>query len=251
MISGRKTIFEDGSAESRAARTGDFQTMNITRSQFGVALESLRHRLLDMGNTVDEMMATAMRALTEQSVELAEQVLLSDDEVDSLDIQIEAECMRLLALQQPMARDLRLIGTALKVITDLERIGDHAVDIAKAARKLAREPLYAPIVDIPKMGNCVRQMLEDSLSAFVNHDLPLVDRVVSADDEVDTMFHELREQLHEVMKRDPELVVQASYLLFVAHYLERIADHTVNIAERVYYVETGNLTQLAKSHKSK
>src|SRR2546422_9086557 len=98
--------------------------------------------------------------------------------------------MRLLALQQPMARDLRLIGTALKVITDLERIGDHAVDIAKVARKLSREPLYAPLVDIPKMGTCVRQMLEDSLSAFVNHDLPLVDRVVASDDEVDTMFHE-------------------------------------------------------------
>ena len=224
--------------------------MNITRSQFGEALESLRHRLLEMGNAVDEMMATAMRALTEQSSELAELVIAADDKVDSLDIQIEAECMRLLALQQPMARDLRLIGTALKVITDLERIGDHAVDIAKAARKLSREPLYAPLVDLPKMGNSVRQMLEDSLSAFVNHDLPLVDRVVSADDEVDMMFHHLRDQLHEVMKRDPELVVQASYLLFVAHYLERIADHTVNIAERVYYVETGNLTQLAKSHKS-
>jgi phosphate transport system protein len=223
--------------------------MNITRSQFGEALESLRRRLLEMGNAVDDMMATALRALTEQSGELAERVIFADDEVDSLDIQIEAECMRLLALQQPMARDLRLIGTAMKVITDLERIGDHAVDIAKVARKLAKAPLFAPLVDLPKMGNRVRQMLEDSLSAFVNHDLPLVDRVVVADDEVDTMFHEIREELHGVMQRDPELVVQASYLLFVAHYLERIADHTVNIAERVHYVETGNLEQLAKSHK--
>jgi phosphate transport system protein len=123
------------------------------------------------------------------------------------------------------------------------------VDIAKVARKLAREPLYAPMVDIPKMGTHVRKMLEDSLSAFVNHDLPLVDKVVDADDEADRMFHLLRDQLHAVMRRDPELVVQASYLLFVAHYLERIADHTVNIAERVHYVETGSLEQLAKSHK--
>src|SRR5688572_29770859 len=153
-------------------------TMNITRSQFGEALESLRRRLIEMGNDVDSMMATALRALTEQSGEMAERVIFADDEVDNLDIQIEAECMRLLALQQPMARDLRLIGTALKVITDLERIGDHAVDIAKVARKLAKEPLYAPLVDIPKMGAQVREMLEDALSAFVNHDLPLVDKVV-------------------------------------------------------------------------
>ncbi len=238
------------SAESKEGVPEMPATMNITRSQFGEALESLRRRLIEMGNDVDTMMATALRALTEQSGEMAERVIFADDEVDNLDIQIEAECMRLLALQQPMARDLRLIGTALKVITDLERIGDHAVDIAKVARKLAKEPLYAPLVDIPKMGTKVREMLEDALSAFVNHDLPLVDKVVAADDEVDDMFHQLRDELHAVMRRDPELVVQASYLLFVAHYLERIADHTVNIAERVHYVETGNLEQLAKSHKA-
>jgi phosphate transport system protein len=202
-----------------------------------------------MGSEADSMVAQAVLSLTEQDAELAEEVINRDDIIDGQDIKIESECMRLIALQQPLARDLRLIGTALKVITDLERIGDHAVDIAKIARQLALETFYKPLVDLPRMADCVRSMLRDAMSAFVNHDLTLVDNVVTADDEVDTLFHNLRDELHAVMQRDPTLVVQGSYLLFVAHYLERIADHTVNIAERVYYVETGSLAQLAKSTK--
>jgi phosphate transport system protein len=222
----------------------------MTRTHYEEELETLRHLLLKMGSQVDEMVAKAMDALTQQDVPLAEAVMTNDDVVDDLDIQIETQCMRLIALQQPMARDLRLIGTALKIITDLERIGDHAVDIAKVARKLARDSFYKPLVDLPRMNVMVRGMLHDALAAFVTHDLSLVDSVVDADDEVDDLFHQIRSELHTAMERSPNLVVQASYLLFVAHYLERIADHTVNIAERVYYVETSSLAQLAKSHKS-
>jgi phosphate transport system protein len=224
--------------------------MHATRLQFEEQLEMLRNRLLEMGSSVDNMMAMAIRALTEQNVELAETVIADDDTIDALDLEIESECMRLIALQAPVARDLRLVGTTLKAITDLERIGDHAVDIAKVARKLARDTFFKPLVDIPRMANAVRQMLREAMAAFVDHDLELVNKVVAADDEVDTLFHQLRDELHAVMRKDPELVVQASYLLFVAHYLERIADHTVNIAERVYYVETGELAQLAKTHKT-
>lgn len=224
--------------------------MAVTRVMFEEELETLRHRLLEMGSDADAMVERAVRALTTQNVEIAEMVIQSDDALDSLDVQIEADCMRLIALQQPMARDLRLIGTALKVITDLERIGDHAVDIAKVARKLARDTFYKPLVDLPRMAERVRVMLKNAMAAFVNHDLKMVDTVVRADDEVDTLFHQLRDELHAVMRNNPSLVVQASYLLFVAHYLERIADHTVNIAERVYYVETGDLAQLARSHKA-
>lgn len=224
--------------------------MSTTRTQFEVELNRIRDRLLEMGSDADHVVELAMRALTEQDVALAEEVIAYDDTVDSLDVEIESECMRLIALQQPMGRDLRLLGTALKVITDLERIADHAVDIAKVARKLARDTFYRPLADLPRMGSRVRQMLRDAMSAFVHHDLELVDRVVAADDEVDMLFHQIRDEIHAAMRRDPDVVVQASYLLFVAHYLERIADHTVNIAERVYYVETGYLTQLAKSHKA-
>jgi phosphate transport system protein len=222
----------------------------MTRTTFDEQLVTLRHRLLAMASAADNMVGLAMQALIEQDVELAEQVIANDDTIDGLDLEIETECMRLLALQAPVARDLHLVGTALKAITDLERIGDHAVDIAKVARKLSRDSFYKPLVDLPKMASAVRQMLRDAMTSFVNHDLELVDKVVSDDDEVDTMFHRIRDELHAVMRRDPDLVVQASYLLFVAHYLERIADHVVNIAERVYYVETGDLAQLAKTHKT-
>jgi len=222
----------------------------MTRTTFDEQLATLRHRLLAMASAADNMVGLAMQALIEQDVELAEQVIANDDTIDGLDLEIETECMRLLALQAPVARDLHLVGTALKAITDLERIGDHAVDIAKVARKLSRDSFYKPLVDLPKMASAVRQMLRDAMTSFVNHDLELVDKVVSDDDEVDTMFHRIRDELHAVMRRDPDLVVQASYLLFVAHYLERIADHVVNIAERVYYVETGELAQLAKTHKT-
>jgi phosphate transport system protein len=221
----------------------------MTRAHYQDEISEIRRLLLEMGSQVDVMVGQAMDALTTQNIALAEEILAHDDEVDDLDVRIESECMRLIALQQPLARDLRIIGTALKVITDLERIGDHAVDIAKVARKLARHSFYKPLVDLPKMTVIVRQMLHDALAAFVDNDLDLVEQVVNADDSVDDLFHRIRDELHEAMQRDAHLVVQASYLLFVAHYLERIADHTVNIAERVHYVETSTLAQLAKNQK--
>ena len=220
----------------------------MTRSQFEEALEALRSRITEMANYADRMIANAMQSLMDVDVSLAEFVIETDDEMDDLDINIEVECMKLLALQQPIARDLRLIGTSLKVVTDLERIGDHAVDIAKVTRKLESQKHSQILVDLPKMANCVRQMLKDALNAFVKHDLTLVDRVIAADDEVDELFHELRSELHEQMKGNADLVVSASYQLFVSHYLERMADHAVNIAERVGYIETGNLTQYAKHY---
>lgn len=223
--------------------------MSLTRTQFEEALEGLRNLLLEMGGLADLAVADAMRALAERDITIAEQVIEMDDRIDDMDLRIEAECMRLLALQQPMARDLRLVGTALKVITDLERIGDHSVDVAKVARKLSRMPAHAPIADLPSMGVAVREMLKNALDAFVKHDLSLVEVVVRADDHVDDLFHTTRNDLHYAMQSDPEVVIEASYLLFVAHYLERMADHAVNIAERVYFAETGTLAQLAKSHR--
>jgi len=222
----------------------------LTRGQFEEELRRLGDEVLRMGSEADRLLDLAMQALTKQNVEIAEQVIAGDDVIDDLDIRIEMEAMRIIALQQPVARDLRLVGTALKVISDIERIGDHAVDIAKVARKLARDTFFKPLADIPYMADRVRAMLREALTAFVTHDLDLVRRVVAADDEIDDLFHKLRDELHAAMSRDANLVVQASYLLFVAYYLERVADHIVNIAERVYYVETGKLEQLARTHKS-
>lgn len=202
-----------------------------------------------MGSTADRVVELAIRALRDHDLLLAEMVIAGDDTIDEMDLEIEQACIRLIALQQPMARDLRLIGTALKITTDIERIGDHAVDIAKVARKLARDSAFAPPDKLFELADHVRTMLDQAIAAFGKHDLDMVHKVVLDDDRADDMFHEIRDDLHLTMKKDPAAVVQASYLLFVAHYLERIADHAVNIAERVSYVETGALAQLAKSHK--
>jgi phosphate transport system protein len=224
---------------------------SLTRTQFEAELENLRQKLLEMGSGADHMLALSMQALTEQNETLAEEVIALDDQIDIMDLDIEAECIRLIALQQPIARDLRLIGTAFKAITDIERIGDFSVCIAKVARRLAKDTFYKPLVDLPRMASMVRGMLKDVLTSFVNHDLQLAHHVVDQDDEVDILYDHLRDELYAAMKRDPNVVIQASAFLFVAHYLERIADHSVNIAERVHYVETGDLVQLARSHKSR
>ncbi|MEZ0325098.1 MAG: phosphate signaling complex protein PhoU [Fimbriimonas sp.] len=221
--------------------------MSLTRTQFEEELEKLRNHIIAMGSLVDGAVAGSMEALAQRDIRLAELVIDADDAIDEMDLSIEAECMRLLALQHPLARDLRLVGTALKIITDLERIADHAVDIAKVARKLANMGATREFADLPRMASAVREMLRNALDAFVRHDLNLVEVAVRADDEVDELFHHVRDDLHAAMRRDPEVVVEASYLLFVSHYLERMADHAVNIAERVYFVETGQLARTIKA----
>src|SRR5947208_5950807 len=144
--------------------------MSTTRSQFEEELENLRGSLMTMGHAVDEMLWKSIKALEERDYRLATDVIASDDDVDAIDVAIESQCIRLIALQQPMARDLRLIGAALKINTDLERIGDHAVDIAKVARKLARDSFDQPLPDVSHMASSVREMVDSALTAFVSHD---------------------------------------------------------------------------------
>ncbi|MGD8239643.1 MAG: phosphate signaling complex protein PhoU [Armatimonadota bacterium] len=222
--------------------------MRRTRQAFDEQLEQLEERLLEMGTFVADMLERSVRALGEQDVELAREVIRADDVADDMDLEIEQRCMRLLALQQPMSRDLRTIGTVMKVIADVERIGDYSVDIARAAMKLAATEYFKPLVDIPKMAEMARGMLDRALEALVKRDLELVYRVVEEDDEVDKMWYRLLREIEELMQQRPEVVPQATTLLLVARYLERVADHTVNIAERVAYMETGRLETLALSH---
>lgn len=212
-----------------------------TRQRFDGELEELRARLLEMGAVTEEIVRDAIIALTTQNMALAATIIPRDDAVDRMDLEIEAMCLRLMARQQPLAADLRLVGTALKVITDIERIGDHAVDIAKVSQRMGREMLYKPLVDIPRMGEMARAMLHDAMEAFIHHDLRLVEYVLHSDDAVDALYARMRKELQEVMQRDPTSVMQASHLLFVAHYIERMCDHCCNIAERVAFMETGRL----------
>ncbi len=221
-----------------------------TRQSFDDQLARLEQQLLEMGSVVVEMLDKSISALAEQDAGLADEVIKLDDQVDDMDVEIEQNCMRLLALQQPMARDLRTIGTAMKVITDIERMGDHAVDLAKIAKRLSKEKLFKPLVDIPKLSKMVAAMVRESLEAFVKRDMDLVIKVCKDDDDVDALYNKLFHELLEFMQKDSKLVVQCTYLLFVTRFLERIADHATNVAERVAYMETGVLQQLVKSHMS-
>ena len=224
--------------------------MRRTRQAFDEQLEQLQRQLLEMGTFVESMLHKAVRALEQQDVALAREVIDEDDVADDMDLSIEQNCMRLLALQQPMSRDLRTIGTVMKVIADVERIGDYSVDIARTAVRLAGAEYFKPLVDIPRMGEVVRGMLRNALQALVARDLNLVGDVIARDDVVDELWHGLRDELEQIMEERPETVTQAVALLLVARYLERVADHTVNIAERVAYMETGKLETLATSHRA-
>ncbi len=224
--------------------------MRRIRQSFEEQMERLEQRLLEMGAFVEDMLEHAVCALRDHDVELAREVIRADDTADDMDLEIEQYCMRLLALQQPMSKDLRIIGTVMKVIADVERIGDYSVDIARTAIKLADTAYFKPLVDIPRMAEMVRGMLDRALEALVHHDLQLVHQVIEEDEQVDQMWLHLLGQLEDIMQKHPEVVPQAASLLLVARYLERIADHVVNVAERVDYMETGELTVLAPSHRS-
>ncbi len=219
-------------------------TTHEARKEFDRELGSLQDDLKTMGVVVEDMLGRCMKALAERDVGLAKEVEDADDIVDHYNLDIESRALCLLALQQPMARDLRTIAAAMKIITDVERAGDYAVDIAKVAEQLADRPLFKPLEDIPKMAQIVQEMLRETLNAFVSRDLDLVQHMISLDEEVDHLYHSLYDELIGFIKRDPGLTDQAVGLLLIARYLERIADHITNIGERIYYMETGELKEL-------
>ena len=218
--------------------------MSRTRQSFDEQIQQLEQKLVQFAAYVEAMLEKAMRALTTQDVNLAREVVAADDVADDMDMEIEHLSMRLLALQQPMSRDLRTIGTAMKVIADIERIGDYSVDIAKSAIRLAGTRYFKPLVDIPRMSDMVRVMLRRALEALVQRDLNTARAVARSDEEVDAIWYALDDELETIMEQRPEVVRQAATLLLVARYLERIADHIVNIVERVAYIETGRLEDL-------
>ena len=194
-----------------------------------------------MGTLVEKAVRVSVDALRDRDLDLARQVIDGDDLVDQLEVELEERCMRLIALQQPLAGDLRTIGTVLKLTTDLERVGDYATNIAEIAVRMARAPLIKPPLDIPRMADMAQRMLRESLDAFVHRDVELAEAVCRADDSVDERYATLYEELmgRVVTGTDSQQVSQAIYLIFAARYLERIADHATNIAERVIYMVTG------------
>ena len=216
-----------------------------TRAHFDNEIRLLQNKMLEMATCADWMLAASIDALISGDSEAIRDVVRRDHVVDDFDIEIEAKCLSLIATQQPVAHDLRVIGTALKVITDIERIGDYAVDIAKIGRRMVRaHELYRPLVDLPLLAHLTRTMLHDALQAFVHHDLELVKKVVNDDDAVDRLYHQMRDDLTQHILHVGPHKYAALSILFAAKYLERASDHVVNIAERVNFIETGEIRQL-------
>jgi phosphate transport system protein len=222
-----------------------------TLRQFDRALKTLTDRLLFMAGLVETHLGDAMAALQIQDGESAERLAKSDRPVNLLEMECDELCVRLIAQFQPVASDLRFVVASMKLVTDLERMGDLAVNIAERAAELARSPKLDPPIDLRPMGAIVQAMLKDALDAFIGRNAAAAEAVLVRDDVVDTAFRDLFATLIARMKKDPGNVERAVGLLFVAKHLERIADHATNIAEQVVYLTRGDDVRHKSSVESK
>ena len=206
------------------------------RRHFHEELEALKQTLLAMGALVEDQIRRVMRALIERDDALAKAVIERDQQVNAYDVEIDEKCVELLALHQPAAKDLRFITTAMKIVTDLERIGDQAVNIAQRVGELNREPQLKPYIDLPRMADKAQIMVKESLDAFVARDTALARRVCAEDSDVDALNHQIFRELLTFMMEDARTIPRAIRLILVARFLERVADHATNIAEMVIYL---------------
>ena len=208
----------------------------MERHHFETELQALKNRLLNMGALVEERVHMAVQALMERNLEAAETIAHGDEAVNELQIEIDDRSLKLLALQQPMASDLRLITSAMKINADLERIGDQAVNIAENAIKMLSAPPLKPLIDLPRMAELAERMTRDSLDAFVRRDPGLAREVLGRDDEVDGLKDTIFRVLLTYMMADPGTIERALSLILISRNLERIADHATNIAEDVIFL---------------
>jgi len=213
---------------------------------FDKELNDLKDNLLLVGGLVEKAITNAITALGERNSELAAAVIAGDDTIDNREVKIDELCLKILALRQPAARDLRFITTAIKVNYDLERIGDMAVNICERVQELNTEPQLKPYIVLPKMAVTVQHMLKQSLNAFVQENLDLAWQVIKDDEKVDQLLDQVFHELLDYMVGDFNTVSRATRLLFISKYLERIADHAVNIAELVIFMVQGKIVRHLK-----
>lgn len=207
--------------------------------QFDEELKNLRARIMRMASLVEESIAQAVRSLKTNDEGAARRVLEREDEVNLLDIEVDASSLRLLALKQPMAGDLRFITSAMKIGEELERIGDQAVNIAERTLELIKLPPLKPLIDIPRLAGLAQAMVRDSISAFIGGDEKLARDVCRRDDEVDQLNDQIFRELLTYMMQDPGNIARAVGLILIGRHLERIADHATNIGEAVFYLVEG------------
>jgi phosphate transport system protein len=204
-------------------------------------LEKLKERILKMGGFVEDAIRKSIKALVERDRNLAIEVIDGDAIINNFDVEIEEECIRFLAIWQPTGSNLRFVTTAIKIITDLERMGDLAVDICERGIELLDEPPLKPYIDIPRMAEAAQKMLKDSLDAFVAKDADLALSVCEADDFVDNLNQQIFNELLLYMLKDPKNISRAVRLTYITKYLERVGDHATNIAEMVVYMVKGKV----------
>lgn len=202
-------------------------------------LESVQELLLKMSASVEESMEKSIRSLLTKRMDLANEVIALDLKTDELEERIENMCINIIATQQPMGSDLRRLTAIIKLITDLERIGDYSVNIAEIVLEIGDEALIKPLVDIPRMAEVAKLMIRRSISAYINMDAALAKEAALMDEEVDTLYRQVYTDLLSLLMKDPSTMKQTMQLLFIGRYLERIADHATNICERVIYMVTG------------
>jgi phosphate transport system protein len=208
---------------------------------FDEELKALKGRILALGGLVEEQVQRSIKALVERDPDLARTTIEEDHRVNRMEVEVDEECVRLIALRQPAAGDLRFITTAMKIVTDLERMGDLAVDTCERAIELNEEPPLKPYIDIPRMADAAQRMLKESLDAFVNRDAALARKVCRDDDFVDDLNKQVFRELVSFMIEDPHTITRAIRISFISKYLERVADHATNIAEMVVYMVEGKI----------
>ncbi|GHV19296.1 phosphate transport system regulatory protein PhoU [Clostridia bacterium] len=209
------------------------------RNAFDAELDALNLELIKMGGLIEEAIENGVAAFKNQDIALARAVEDGEETINNMEKQIEARCLSLIIRQQPVAKDLRLISAALKVITDMERIGDNAEDIAKLSVAIKGEHIFDVVRHIPKMSEYAVKMVHDAVTAFVNHDMDLARITISTDDVVDDLFCDVKAEISDVLRRDMDTHNNTVDFLMIAKYLERIADHAVNICEWAEFSQTG------------
>jgi phosphate transport system protein len=217
------------------------------RTAYHERLRQIQDEILIMGSMVEKAIARSIEALKKRDLKLAEQVIEDDQKINRKRFTIEESCITLIATQQPMASDLRIIITVLNLITELERMGDYAKGIARITLMIGDEPPLKPLIDIPRMAEKGRDMLRRSLEAFINRDSEEAMRIRAEDDEVDSLYDQVFRELLVFMMEDPRTITRATRLIWVAHNLERIADRVTNICERVVFTVTGKMEEIGSS----
>lgn len=219
----------------------------MTREAYAHQIQGLRDDVVAMSSMVDKAIGRSVDALRLQDVQLAREVMKADGDINRIRWNTEERALLVIATQAPMAGDLRTISAVIHIVTELERMGDHAAGNAKIVIDTANEPLLKPLVDIPRMSDLARAMLSDSITAFINADANAAREIVGRDDIVDDLYNQIYRELLTFMMGDPTTINRATQLLWAAHNLERIADRVTNICERVVFAVTGTLEEMAVS----